>query len=318
MKNLQYQIKAFFAKNLAQKTLALFVAIAIWGFAPLPKREGTTEIQFFVPVSYTNLPKHLEITGQPPRSVALFVELPQSSLGNINPSQFQLRVDLSDADTGDNNFILRKSQVIAPKGVRVLNINPATLDISFENRIEKLLPIHPVFSGTPAKGYVVEKITLSPEMVLVHGPESKLVKVEQLESKRIDIDGLVGEANMRLNIVFPQGIAPVEPKPDLYTALLKVGSEPVNMSFENIPIGLVNQIYVTRINPKFFNIQLRGPKSILDKMKPEDIQAFINLQAYKPGNHKVKSPTLRVSPELQILRVWPPIDIWVLNQKVYE
>ena len=102
------------------------------------------------------------------------------------------------------------------------------------------------------------------------------------------------------------------------TARIQVGSEPINRRFDSIPIGLVNQIYVTRINPKYFHIAIRGPKSMVENMNPEDIQAFIDLKNYQPGTYKIKSPTVRLRPEIQIQEVWPPIDVWVLNQKIYE
>ncbi|MBT7891478.1 MAG: hypothetical protein HN580_20850, partial [Deltaproteobacteria bacterium] len=79
-----------------------------------------------------------------------------------------------------------------------------------------------------------------------------------------------------------------------------------------------NQTYVTRINPKRFNVLLRGPRSLMDTFNKKDIQAFIDLENLRPGKeYKIESPTLRIRPEIQIKEIWPkPISVWVKKQRI--
>ncbi len=304
--------------NLWQKLLALCMALVIWIMAPTPNREGLTEIQLFAPVSYINLPKNLEIVSQPIASVSLFVSIPHNEVGKINPSQFQLQVDLSGAEPGENNFALRRSDVLAPKQVTISKIQPSSLDLTLEERVEKLLPIKPVFKGELGDGYVIEKAEVTPAEIIVHGPQSILDGLDQIETKALDIQGLNSQVDMVVFPIFPQGVGVSDPKPELYTIRIEIGSEPMSINFEKIPIGLVNQLYVTKINPKWFNVQLRGPRKVVERLNKDDIQAFINLQPLAPGTHKIKAPTLRVPAGVQVLKTWPPIDVWILNQKLYE
>jgi len=311
-------MKRLLTQNYWQKLLAFLMAFFIWLMAPAPNKQGLTEMQFFAPISYINLPKDLEITKHPPQAVSVFVRIPQNMVGEINPSQFQLQVDLSDAEPGENSFQLKRSEVLAPKQVKVVKILPSSLDITFDDRIEMVLPIEPVFQGDPAEGYVMERVTLNPREVTVHGPRSLLKGMIQLETKGIDINGLNSQVDMVVHPIFPQGISPVEPKPEIYTARIEIGSEPMSLIFEKVPIGLVNQVYVTKVNPKSFNVQLRGPRRLMERLTMDDVQAFINLQPYAPGNYKIKAPTMRVPNGVQVLKIWPPIDVWVLKQKNFE
>jgi len=311
-------LKEFFRENILQKAFALGMALVIWAMAPTPQKEGFTEMQFFVAISYINLPKNMEFIEPPPQSVSLFVSIPHSEVGELNPAQFQVQVDLSDAESGDNNITIRRSEVLAPKTAVINKINPETLDLVLEEGIEKMVAIQPVFQGQPGEGSVVEKVEMNPAQVRVRGPKSKLDSIEQLETKAINIEGLTGQVDMLVKPVFPSGITLVEPKPDLFAARIRIGSQPVVMNFENLPIGVVNQVYVTRFNPKSINITVRGPKRLLESLSKDDIQTFIDLQSYEPGKYKIKSPTLRLSPEIQIIKVWPPVDLWVLKQKIYE
>jgi len=306
------------SKNLPQKLLAFTLALFIWAIAPSPSQKGLTEIQLFLPVTYINAPKNLEMTSRPLQTVSISVSVPPRELPQVHPSNFQAVIDLESASAGTKKYRLHKSSIKTPKGVRIISINPDAAEITFEEALEKELPIHPVLVGSPAKGFVLEKVTILPNRIKVHGPARILSTYDQLETQALNIEAVNGEIEMFTQVNWPEGIQPVPPAPDTLTARIQVGSEPINRRFDSIPIGLVNQIYVTRINPKYFHIAIRGPKSMVENMNPEDIQAFIDLKNYQPGTYKIKSPTVRLRPEIQIQEVWPPIDVWVLNQKIYE
>jgi len=307
-----------FSKNIPQKVLAFSIAIFVWALAPTSSKKGLTEIQLFVPVSYINSPKDLLMISKPLQTVSISVSVAPRELAEVHPANFQAVIDLEDAVPGTRNYSLRKSNIKTPKGVRILSVNPDVAAINFEEALEKELPIHPVLVGSPAKGFVLEKVSIMPDRVKVRGPSKMLSSLDQLETRALNIDTVNGEIEMFAQINWPEGIKAIPPVPDVFTARIQVGSEPINRRFDAIPLGLVNQLYVTRVNPKTFHISIRGPKSLVENMTPADIQAFIDLKDYKPGTYKIKSPTVRLRPEIQIQEVWPPIDLWVLNQKIYE
>ena len=302
-------------KNPVQKLLSICFAIAIWAFAPSPNKE-LTEVKFFVPVSYVNLPKNLEIISDPLQSISISVELAKSELAQMHPSMFQVVIDLENSTEGEKEFEITRKVVSAPDNIRILEIEPKTIKLAFEEIIEKDLPIKPVFLGEPAQGYVLEQITMIPQSVRVKGLVSQLGKIEELNTKAVNIEGIDSNLEMLVHILFPKGVAAVDPAPEYFTVQINVGSEPINMRFLNIPIGIMNQEYVSRINPRSFNMLVRGPRSMMENFKKQDIQAFIDLNGYKPGNYKIKAPIVRLPPEIQIQQTWPPIDIWVKNQKI--
>lgn len=306
----------FFKVNPLQKALSLVFALIIWALAPSLKKNELVEVQIFVPVSYVNIPKDLDMTSQPVQTVSVAFDAIQGKVPN--PSLFQAVIDLEDAVAGKFDYVITRRSIKHPSDVRITRITPDKLKLRFEKTMEKTLSINPVFVGTPAKGYVIEKVTMVPDKITVKGPVSVLDTIEQLETKAIEVEGAYNDIAMIASVVFPDGVDSIDPTQKIFKSFIEIGSEPINVRFDKIPIGLVNQTYVTRINPKHFNVLLRGPRSLMEGLTKQDIQAFINLKDYKPGTYKVKTPTLRLRPEIQIQEVWPPIDIWVLNQKVYE
>ena len=325
-KNLLLKLRGFMRRfgmlqiknNFLQKVLAFFLALFVWAVAPTPSKNGKTEIQFFVPITYINTPKDLEITSQPLQTVSISVEAASSSLNQVHPSNFQAVVDLTDAVPGTRTYKIKDGNLKIPRGVRLVSVTPEAVELTFEEAVDKVLPIHPVLVGSPAKGFVVEKVTVLPERILVHGLASALKELEQLETKALNIEGVDGEIEMYVQVNWPAGVRPVTANQEAYTARIQVGSEPTSRRFDLVPIGLVNQTYVTRFNPKSLHIVIRGPKSLVENMNPEDIQTFIDLKNYPPGTYKLKSPIVRLRPELSVQEIWPPIDLWVLNQKIYE
>ena len=306
-----------FVKNPIQKLLAISFAIIIWIFAPAPESAKKTEVQFFVPVSYIHTPKNLVIISDPLQAISVSVEISTQDLPEIYPSMFQAVIDLENADPGVIRYELTTDILKTPPNVRVLRISPASTNIEFEEIIEKVLKIEPVFVGDLAKGYVRQKVIMTPEFVKVRGPVSTLSKIENLATRALDINNLSNDVDLMVYPLFPENTTVVNPKPDFYAAHIEIGSEPVEILFKNLPIGIVNQTYVTRINPKEFNVLLRGPRSLMDYLTKEDVQAFVDLQGKKPGKYKIKEPSLRLRPEIQKLKIWPsPIHIWVKTTEI--
>ncbi|MBT3226640.1 MAG: YbbR-like domain-containing protein [Deltaproteobacteria bacterium] len=313
-------IKRLLFNNPLQKLLALCFAITIWIFAPAPDQNNLTEIQFFVPVSYVNLPKNLEIISDPLQSVSVSVEIPSNEIQKAHPSLFQAVIDLEDAIPGDRTYGLNNDIIEVQKdtiNVKITQVSPSSMDLIFEEVIQKTVPIKAVFVGEVSKGYVLEKVTMEPEFVTIRGPKSITEKIEQLETKAINIDKADSHIELLVQLSLAKGIT-VEPKQEWYISKIRIGSEPVDVRFLDIPIGIVNQTYVTRINPKRFNVLLRGPRSLMDTFNKKDIQAFIDLENLRPGKeYKIESPTLRIRPEIQIKEIWPkPISVWVKKQRI--
>lgn len=307
-------------KNYPQKLLAVLLAIFIWAIASKPQDMGNTEIQFFIPVSYTNLSGDFEIVSEPLQSTNITIQTKSQNQKDIHPSLFQAIVDLNGMEPGDNVYRITKDDIKAPEGVRIVKIFPDIIELSIEKMVEKELPIRPILQGETAQGFVLENVKTVPEKIRIKAPSSLINSLRQIETRAINIDGLNSDIDMLVHLILPEKVRILEDEktPNFYSVKIKVGSEPMNLRFDNIPIGLVNQTYVTRINPKTFNILIKGPKTLLTDFSKKDIQAFIDMAQYKPGTYKVKSPQIYLPPAIQIMEVWPPIDIWVLKQKVYE
>ena len=312
-----HNCRTFLVKNPIQKVLAVGVAFLIWSFAPNLEKPELSHMQIFAPVSYINTPENLEIVSQPQQSVGITIEIADEI---PNPSLFQAVIDLEGAIPGEQTFEITKDALKHPQKIKILKIVPSRLTLVFEKTGEKRLNIKPVIVGDPVKGYVLKKVEMEPDTAVLSGPISILEKLQQIETRTINIEGVFYNMDVITSINIPKGLTISGSRSDLYKARIQIGSEPMNLRIDEIPIGIVNQEYVTRINPRFFNVLLRGPRSLMQTFTKQDVQAFIDLQDYEPGEYKIEASklTLRLRPEIQVKKIWPPIHIWVKKQKVEE
>jgi YbbR domain-containing protein len=142
-----------------------------------------------VPVSYSNVPAALEMTGDQVDSATVHVRGEDNLVAGLAPGDLRVIVDLKEAHAGNNLIPLQTERVIVPLGVEVLQVDPGAVTVTLEptGRIEAL--VAPTLEGQPAPGYEVKQVTVEPATVAVFGPESRLLYPVSVVTERVSIEG---------------------------------------------------------------------------------------------------------------------------------
>jgi len=142
-----------------------------------------------VPVSYSNVPAALEMTGDQVDSATVHVRGEDNLVAGLAPGDLRVIVDLKEAHAGYNLIPLQTERVIVPLGVEVLQVDPGAVSVTLEptGRIEAL--VAPTLEGQPAPGYEVKQVTVEPATVAVFGPESRLQYPVSVVTERVSIEG---------------------------------------------------------------------------------------------------------------------------------
>lgn len=173
-------------RNLGLKIAALSLGTLLW----YTVSGHQIDRRLTVPVSYSNLPKPLEMVGDQMDSVGVQVRAVDNLLSGLHDGDLRVVVDLHDARPGVNVIPLRVDEVVAPPGVEVLLLDPGTLNVTLEKTIQLDVPVRPTVEGQPARGYVVGEVDVEPKTVLVAGPESRVRRNVAAMTERISVDGL--------------------------------------------------------------------------------------------------------------------------------
>ncbi len=167
------------------KIAALILGTLLWFMVS----GNQTERRVPLPVSYSNVPAALEMTGDQVDTATVHVRGEDNLLAGLGPGDLRVIVDLKDAHTGTNLIHLQTEHVIVPLGVEVLQVDPSAVTVMLEptGRIEA--PVAPTVEGQPAPGYEVKQVTVEPATVAVFGPESRLRYPVSVVTERVSIEG---------------------------------------------------------------------------------------------------------------------------------
>ncbi len=308
-------IYSFFFDNFSLKLLSFIIALSIWFLAPLNKQENNTKLQLFIPIFYTNQPANLTMTSKPPHSLTIQLLAQQQVVDSLTSGKLSANIDLSDATIGTYTVNLTSKNINLPRDARLLQMTPQTIHFVFAKTAVKTVPIYPVFSGKPADGYSLRKSTLSIKEIAISGTEKELKKIKHIETQAIPLDNLMQNTQLPVSLSLPNTIS-LASNDHYVTIYVTITSRLVSQRIMDVPVGIEHQKYVTKLNPWHINLLVRAPLAKLKTLNKNQIQAFIDLSRFKPGKYKIKKPKIVLDPQIQVQKVWPPLDVWILKQKL--
>lgn len=169
------------------RLLALGIAVGIWFNASVKDRLVSSERVVEAGVRY-NRPRGFVILD-PVQSVSIRVAGSERAIRQLNPSQIDVQVELSQRQEGTVTVNLAPENVLVPEGLSVVSIQPGTLRMELEREVTQRARVLPRLSGEPAAGASVHRLEVIPDSVLVIGPASLLRRLEEIPTEAVSLDG---------------------------------------------------------------------------------------------------------------------------------
>jgi hypothetical protein len=116
-------------ENLSYKFVALGVALILW-LSMLGRKDSTLVRDFELQFIYA---PGIEVQGNVPDSVKVEVTGPRVALKKINQINPIFSVDLTSAKPGHQVIHLNKDSLSLPIGSRILNIDPADIELDLKS-----------------------------------------------------------------------------------------------------------------------------------------------------------------------------------------
>jgi len=264
------------------KLFSIAFACGLWLFVNYAERDA--EKTLVVPVEFHNLPTQLVINGQRDEYVDLRLRGPRSLLSQLNSKKIKL--DLSEVRPGMASFRITADMLNLPRGVRLVRINPAQVNLSIAQIIKRLLPVQLELNGKPPRGYVVKETEVNPDKIEVTGPAPQVEKLQAVPTDTLDLSTLTQPVSRDLALRGPEeGF--VSYNRDRVQVNIEVDEVMTTQEFRNIKIAVKNAASRVVIRPVFAAITVHGPQRLIENFALNEEHVFADANGQGPGSMMV-------------------------------
>lgn len=138
-------------------------------------------------------------------------------------SQVTAQIDLD----GEAESFEKEVQLQATNIKENITFNPSKATVKIDivkSGQNKTVGIEPTVTGTPADGYYVSAIAVTPATVSLNGPADLLSSLSTLSTESISVDGLKSDLSTIVNLSIPSGISSSESQVNIKISISKIST----------------------------------------------------------------------------------------------
>lgn len=184
-----------------------------------------------------------------------------------------------------------------------MTIHDPYLSLFVDEQSTRTLSIREILQGTPAEGYLIEKVTVTPNEVVVTGLRSQLQRTKEVNTEPIDINGIKVSKSVQANLI-ASDMDNATFEFDTVTVNLQVGESKINKRFGNVPVDTVGSDHLVAVRPKYVAIEIQGTPGVINFVKREDLRAFVDLTGVAPSRIE-KDIQVKIPPETVLIETFP-------------
>jgi YbbR domain-containing protein len=289
-------------ENLPLKAASLGIAVVLWFVIA---GEKTSERGLAVPVELQNVPANLEMTGEAVNTVEVRLRASPGIIHALGPGEISAQVDLAGSGEGERIIHLSPEAIRVPFGVRVVKITPSILTLSFERTLQKVVPVRPRLLGRPAPGREVTEVTSDPAVVRISGPRSRVLEVESAFTEPVSLEGAGADVTEAVNVGLDDPMLRLmgSPRVKVTARLTEIKDR---RTFEGLAVTVRGG--PAQIHPATVRVTLAGPRTVLDRLRTEDLHPYVTLDPVGTGVAQSATVALDLptaSPGLSVVLVEP-------------
>lgn len=187
--------------NVGLKFLSMVLAVTVF---LLVNTDKDREITARVGVSYT-LPEDRVLVSEPVDEVRVTIKGAWRRLRKFDEREIdRINLDLRRVSSGE--IAIANDMIHLPSGVTVTSINPHSVHIAFDRRIDKVVEVTPATTGRPQHGYIVAEVKPVPATIKLRGGEGMLAALTAIRTREIRLEGRNDSFTAETEIALPDGV----------------------------------------------------------------------------------------------------------------
>ncbi|MBL4635365.1 MAG: hypothetical protein JKY56_16000 [Kofleriaceae bacterium] len=177
-------IRVAFVENAGLKFVALVLALTVF---ILVHSEENEVYHPWVHITYTQEQDRV-LVSKVVDQVQISVRGTRRRIQRLQKQSFEsIRIDLGRLSSGE--LRLQPEMFNLPDGIELISINPPSIDLQFDERDVKMLPVTIDTVGLPAAGFKLGRAVSSPSEVRVTGARSVLADLDSVVTKKVNLTG---------------------------------------------------------------------------------------------------------------------------------
>jgi hypothetical protein len=298
--DLAYRARAALTENLNLKLLSLASALVLYALV-----HGSQDAQRSLLLSVVALtprePIARELVTPIPAQIRVTVRGPRSTLDDLHVDDLgSVSVDLRRGDEQRVEF--EPSMIPLPPGVKVEHIDPAAVDLAWEDRVVAPIPVEVGITGVPASGFVVpSEPAAEPPVVHARGPKSQVTVLQRVHTDAFDVTGLAGGRFTR-QLALDQPPARVTYDVTSVSATVEVQRELSERPFPRAPVAVTGRASA-KAQPSEVDIKLSCPPEILRTLRADQVVGRV--QVASSAEHGSEAFPVEVGIDQCVARVTP-------------
>jgi len=172
--------------NLGLKLLAVALAFLLWAVVVGDQK---VEVTMNVPLEVGALPQNLVLLHDPPEAAEVRLRGPKTLMATLTPREVAVENFPGKLVEGENLATVRPEMIRVPRGIEVVDVAPRRIRLLLDAVTVREVEVSPRIEGTPARGYILKRVTATPPRVRLSGPRSELRRLARLYTLPISLDG---------------------------------------------------------------------------------------------------------------------------------
>ena len=299
--DLAYRLRALTTENLNLKLLSLAFALVLYGWV-----HGSQEAQrsLLLGVIALTPPESStrELVTPIPAQIRVTVRGAKSTLDELHADDIgSVQIDLRSGSVTRLTF--EPSMIPVPPCLTVEQIDPPAVDLTWEDRIQRDVPVEVGIVGTPASGFVVKGTpTSDPATVRTRGPKSEVMVVQRARADAFDVTGLTaGKYTRQLAIERAPGRLAYD-VPSV-AASVEIAREESERPFTRVPIAILGHTGA-KAQPAEVDVRLSCPPEVVRALRPEQIVPRV--QVASSADHGTEALSVALSIDQCDVHMTPP------------
>lgn len=212
---------------------------------------------------------------------------PASVVSRVQDVEASVQIDPSGIDI--NRVVTLMPVDAAGNSLDNVDVTPASVQVKiavFTDRRTKSVPVNPVVTGTPAAGFEVAAVTVTPLVMAVEGDANDLAAIDRADTQGISVSGASSDVVVVVPLNLPSGVealgtgtvgVTVHLRPVTSTRTFEAGLVLVGASPDRTYALSTDQVLVT----------IGGSVADLDRLSGASLVLTLDVTGLGDGAHKV-------------------------------